>query len=247
MCFETAFFSLKCQADSRAFLPAEWLHIWLGKQAACRCGRHPGCRGGRRLHAAQQWHSCCRRCSGRDGNSTGTGTQTALLRGERERRKRDETDEPSIRGLWTTSQFPTNTMCDARENTTIYVKLKWLLPCAILILNKQINYIFVTQISLNLPTENRRNTTCSQGEMLQAKQRWLIPGLSWNMMFKRSWSPQVIFSLYFCRSGMRSSPHRSGTEVISFWWAEKKKKTLNYAKPFPDFTAWSGLEQITTK
>lgn len=42
------------------------------------------------------------------------------------------------------------------------------------------------------------------------------PGLWWNMMFSRSWSPHVILSLYFCRSGISKSSQLRRTGVMSF-------------------------------
>lgn len=43
------------------------------------------------------------------------------------------------------------------------------------------------------------------------------PGLWWNMILRRSWSPQVMLSLYFWRRGIKISSHFSATVVMSFW------------------------------
>lgn len=50
------------------------------------------------------------------------------------------------------------------------------------------------------------------------------PGLWWKMMLRRSWSPQVMLSLYFWRRGIRISSHFSTAVVMSFW--EKKRKFI---------------------
>lgn len=43
-----------------------------------------------------------------------------------------------------------------------------------------------------------------------------LPGLWWNMMLRRSWSPQVILSLYFWRRGIKISSQGSNIVVMSF-------------------------------
>lgn len=43
-----------------------------------------------------------------------------------------------------------------------------------------------------------------------------LPGLWWKMILRRSWSPQVMLSLYFWSRGMSSSSQWSPTDVMSF-------------------------------
>lgn len=66
-------------------LPSGWPRRRLGKLAACDRGKLLCYHGERRHRFAPPLYSCCHRCSGLDGSSTGRGTHTGSLEHNSER------------------------------------------------------------------------------------------------------------------------------------------------------------------